>query len=99
VASDDRSSNPGPEWYSPRILDIYTATTPYDELGRSKSVLSPDSTPAGASEQPLDRLTTWTYGHLGRVVTETRPDGAAITRSYDERGNLISSGFHRNVPE
>ncbi len=71
-----------------------TTTTLYDELGRKKSVQAPDSAPVDGGEGPVDRLTTWEYGDLGRVVTETRSDGAAITRTYDERGSLVDYEDH-----
>jgi RHS repeat-associated protein len=65
-------------------------TTFYDELGRRSAEISADSVPApDGVEQHLDRLTTWSYGGLGRTVTTTRPDGAVITREYDERGQLV----------
>ncbi|MBW1881284.1 MAG: RHS repeat protein, partial [Deltaproteobacteria bacterium] len=71
-----------------------TTTTFYDELGRKEQVLAPDSVPGDEGELSHDRLTTWWYGDLGRVVTETRPDGATITRTYDERGNLVAYEDH-----
>ncbi len=71
-----------------------TTTTFYDSLGRKERVLTPDSNPSVEGEQATHRLTKWTYGDLGRVVTETRPDGAEITRTYDERGNLVAYEDH-----
>ncbi len=67
-----------------------TTTTLYDDLGRKQSVVAPDSVPVDGGEQGSDRLTSWGYGDLGRVVTETRSDGARITRTYDENGNLVA---------
>ena len=64
----------------------------YDELGRKVAQLVDDSEldPQTGEEKAAPRLTVWEYGALGREVTETRPDGARITREYDERGNLLT---------
>jgi YD repeat-containing protein len=67
-------------------------STFYDELGRKTAELSDDSDidPQTGEETPVSRLTTWSYGDLGRTVRKTRPDGARIAREYDERGNLLT---------
>ena len=64
----------------------------YDELGRKVAELVDGSEidPGTGQELPVTRLATVSYGELGRTVTETRPDGATITRTYDERGNLVA---------
>ncbi len=67
-----------------------TTSTLYDELGRRRSETAPDSEPGPSGEEHVDRVTLWGYGDMGRTVTTTRPDGAVITRVYDERGNLTT---------
>jgi len=64
----------------------------YDELGRKTAEMidGSDVDPDTGRESLVPRLTTWEYGELGRTVTENRPDGATITRRYDDRGNLTS---------
>ncbi|NOZ95764.1 MAG: RHS repeat protein [Acidobacteria bacterium] len=64
----------------------------YDELGRKSAEMvdGSDIDPQTGDESPVTRFTTWSYGELGRTVREIRPDGATITRDYDERGELTS---------
>jgi RHS repeat-associated protein len=70
----------------------HVTTTMYDALGRRTAEIRDDSEPEPATsrETPVQRVSTWEYGELGRTVTEQRPDGAKITRTTDARGNLIA---------
>jgi len=56
-----------------------------------------DIDPQTGDESPVTRFTTWSYGDLGRTVTETRPDGATITRDYDDGGHLTALAVDGNT--
>jgi len=63
--------------------DGSTDTYSYDALGRSKQVVTSDS--SGTS-----KTTTYDYDSMGRLSKETQTSGATLEYGYDNAGNLTT---------
>ncbi len=78
-----------------------TKDTEYDSMGRVSKVSNPYRSggwtdPAGIN--PSGRWTTTVYEALGRVRTETTPDGAFLTTSYAGNTTTVTDQHDPNNP-